>query len=90
MAALEAKREELIAKGQTVTDIVDHEWAKSIYLKDPNGISLEFCCLTRDIGNEDDVTMQERAEVSIERWLGDNYIQGRISSREPEPVFTVR
>ena len=59
-------------------------------LKDPNGISLEFCCLTRDIGNEDDVTMQERAEVSIERWLGDNYIQGRISSREPEPVFTVR
>ena len=90
VAALEAKREELIAKGQTVTDIVDHEWAKSIYLKDPNGISLEFCCLTRDIGNEDDVTMQERAEVSIERWLGDNYIQGRISSREPEPVFTVR
>jgi len=46
VAALEAKREELIAKGQTVTDIVDHEWAKSIYLKDPNGISLEFCCLT--------------------------------------------
>ena len=47
-------------------------WAKSIYLKDPNGISLEFCCLTRDVGNEDDVTMQERAEISIEKWLGDN------------------
>ena len=90
VAALEAKREELIAKGQTVTDIVDHEWAKSIYLKDPNGISLEFCCLTRDIGNEDDVTMQERAEISINRWLGDNYIQNRISSRELEPAFTVR
>ena len=58
VAALEAKREELLDKGQTVTDIVDHEWAKSIYLKDPNGISLEFCCLTRDVGTQDDVTMQ--------------------------------
>ena len=87
-AALEAKRTELIDKGLTVTDIVDHEWAKSIYLKDPNGISLEFCCLTRDIGNEDDITMQERAEISIEKWLGDNYINGRISARAPEPALT--
>ena len=88
VAALEAKRTELIDKGQTVTDIVDHEWAKSIYLKDPNGISLEFCCLTREVGNEDDVTMQERAEVSIEKWLGDNYINSRISSRVQEPALT--
>ena len=57
------------------------------FLKDPNGISLEFCCLTRDVGNEDDVTMQERAEVSIERWLGDNYINARISSRVEEPAL---
>ena len=85
--ALEAKRLELIGKGLTVTDVVDHEWAKSIYLKDPNGISLEFCCLTRDVGNEDDVTMQERAELSIEKWLGDNYINMRISSRVEEPAL---
>ena len=32
--ALEAKRLELIDKGLTVTDVVDHEWAKSIYLKE--------------------------------------------------------
>ena len=85
--ALEAKRLEVISKGLTVTDVVDHEWAKSIYLKDPNGISLEFCCLTRDVGNEDDVTMQERAELSIEKWLGDNYINMRISSRVEEPAL---
>ena len=85
--ALEAKRIELIDKGLTVTDVVDHEWAKSIYLKDPNGISLEFCFLTRDVGNEDDVTMQERAEVSIEKWLGDNYINARVSSRVQEPAL---
>ena len=81
--SLEAKRLELINKGLTVTDVVDHEWAKSIYFKDPNGISLEFCCLTRDVCNEDDVTMQERAEISIDRWMGDNYIEKRIRSREP-------
>ena len=74
---------ELIRKGLTVTDAVDHEWAKSIYFKDPNGISLEFCCLTRDVGNEDDVTMQEWAEISIDRWMGDNYIEKRISAKEP-------
>ena len=81
--SLEAKRLELIGKSLTVTDVVDHEWAKSIYFKDPNGISLEFCCLTRDVGNEDDVTMQERAEISIDRWMGDNYIEKRISAKEP-------
>jgi catechol 2,3-dioxygenase-like lactoylglutathione lyase family enzyme len=72
VAALEAKRQELLAKGVKVTDIVDHEWAKSIYFRDPNGISLEYCCLTRDIGTEDDVTLQVRFERSVEdmraRW----------------------
>jgi catechol 2,3-dioxygenase-like lactoylglutathione lyase family enzyme len=70
--ALEAKRQELLAKGVPVTDIVNHEWAQSIYFIDPNGISLEYCCLTRDVGTEDDVTMQVRVERSVQamrqRW----------------------
>src|SRR5262249_29918354 len=70
--ALEAKRQELLDKGVIVTDIVDHEWAKSIYFHDPNGISLEYCCLTRDVGTADDVTMQVRVERSAQemrqRW----------------------
>jgi catechol-2,3-dioxygenase len=70
--ALEAKRQELLDKGVAVTDIVDHEWAKSIYFTDPNGISLEYCCLTRDVGTADDVTMQVRVERSVQemrqRW----------------------
>jgi catechol-2,3-dioxygenase len=49
---------------------VDHEWAQSIYFHDPNGISLEYCCLTRDVGTEDDVTMQVRVERSIEAMRG--------------------
>jgi hypothetical protein len=72
VAALETKRQELLAKGVPVTDIVDHEWAQSIYFLDPNGISLEYCCLTRDVGTEDDVTMQVRVERSVQamrqRW----------------------
>ena len=86
VSSLEAKRDELIGKGVIVTDVVDHEWAKSIYFKDPNNISLEFCVITREIGNEDDITMQQRAEISVERWLGDNYINSRVS-RMPEPAL---
>jgi catechol-2,3-dioxygenase len=70
VAALEAKRQELLGKGIPVTDIVDHEWAQSIYFHDPNGISLEYCCLTRDVGTADDVTMQVRVERSIEAMRG--------------------
>jgi catechol-2,3-dioxygenase len=49
-----------------VSDVVDHDWAKSIYFKDPNGIQLEFCCFTRNL-TANDARMQERAEVSLRR-----------------------
>jgi catechol 2,3-dioxygenase-like lactoylglutathione lyase family enzyme len=58
-ADLANKRDELRAKGVGVTDIVDHEFAKSIYFKDPNGISLEYCCFVRNF-TKDDAMMQER------------------------------
>jgi catechol 2,3-dioxygenase-like lactoylglutathione lyase family enzyme len=62
VAALEAKRAELIAKGVRVTAVVDHEWMKSIYLKDPNGLLLEFACQTRAL-DEDDARMQVRFTI---------------------------
>jgi catechol 2,3-dioxygenase-like lactoylglutathione lyase family enzyme len=65
-AALDEKRRELLAKGVQVTDVVDHDWAKSIYFKDPNGLQLEFCCYTRKL-NADDARMQHRAEISVRR-----------------------
>ena len=64
--ALEAKRAELIARGVRVTRVVDHEWCQSIYFKDPNGIDLEYCCMTRELG-EDDARMQVRAEMSLSK-----------------------
>ena len=65
-AALAEKRNELIAKGVEVTDLVDHDWAKSIYFKDPNGLQLEFCAYTRNL-NADDAEMQDRFEMSVTR-----------------------
>ena len=63
-AELDAKRAELIGKGVKVTPVVDHEWAKSIYFKDPNGLLLEYSCLTRAF-NSDDAVMQPRFEMSL-------------------------
>ena len=61
-AALAEKRDGLRAKGVEVTDIVDHGWAQSIYFKDPNGLSLEYCCMVRKL-TADDATMQERFTI---------------------------
>jgi len=63
---LEERRAELIEKGIRVSKVVDHEWCKSIYFKDPNGITLEYCTMTRELG-EDDARMQVRAETSTKR-----------------------
>jgi hypothetical protein len=38
---------------------MDHGWARSIYFKDPNGLQLEYCCLMREL-TENDARMQER------------------------------
>jgi catechol 2,3-dioxygenase-like lactoylglutathione lyase family enzyme len=65
-AGLEGKRRELLAKGVDVTEVVDHDWAKSIYFMDPNGIQLEFCCFTREL-NANDARMQDRFAMSVRR-----------------------
>jgi catechol 2,3-dioxygenase-like lactoylglutathione lyase family enzyme len=61
-AELETRRQTLQGKGVPVTEIVDHEWCKSFYFDDPNGIKLEYCCYTRPL-NEDDARMQVRLEL---------------------------
>lgn len=64
--ALEAKRAELIAKGVRVTPVVDHEWMRSIYFKDPNGLLLEYAVQTRPL-TADDRVMQVRERVSMKQ-----------------------
>ena len=77
--ALEEKRQELLAKKVEVTGVVDHGWVKSIYFKDPNGMQLEYACLIRDVGGEDDVRMQERFEISVQQ-MGLNDANMRTAS----------
>jgi len=43
---LTARRTRWQEHGLTVVE-VDHEWCRSIYASDPNGITVEFCCTTR-------------------------------------------
>lgn len=78
-AGLEEKRQELLAKGVVVSPIVDHDWAKSIYFKDPNGLQMEYCCLTRNFTDEDAV-MTQRFEASL-RALGLEETESLVSSR---------
>ena len=73
-AGLDQKRQELKEKGVEVTEVVDHGWAKSIYFNDPNGLMLEYCCMTREF-NEDDAKIQPRFEVSQQSSL----MRGRLS-----------
>src|SRR5258707_8876586 len=74
-AALEEKRQELLGKGVQVSEVVDHDWAKSIYFKDPNGMQLEFCCLTREL-SEEDAQLKIRFKASVKQ-LGMDEIRTR-------------
>ena len=33
---------------------IDHGWCTSIYVDDPNGIAVEFCCTTRAFTDADE------------------------------------
>ncbi|HYA34088.1 MAG TPA: VOC family protein [Candidatus Binataceae bacterium] len=52
---LEEKRKDLLSKGVDVTVVTDHEWCRSIYFKDPNGLLLEYCATTRKFNDEDKI-----------------------------------
>ena len=73
--ALRERREVWQKLGHTVLHI-DHGWCQSIYLTDPNGITVEFCCSTRAFTDD---------EVS---WAQDN-IAAETLPFEDAPAATV-
>jgi catechol 2,3-dioxygenase-like lactoylglutathione lyase family enzyme len=81
-AALAEKRDELRAKGVEVTDVVDHGWAQSIYFKDPNGLSLEYCCMVRNL-TEDDAIMQERFTIPRGALDLNNTLSAKVPAARP-------
>ena len=52
LAALDAFQQRWLGHGHAVLRI-DHGWCTSIYLDDPNGIAVEFCCTTRAFTDDD-------------------------------------
>lgn len=50
---LESRRSELENHGVAVSPIIDLGAGQSIFLRDPNGIQLEFCCQTRPFSETD-------------------------------------
>jgi catechol 2,3-dioxygenase-like lactoylglutathione lyase family enzyme len=59
---LEEKKRELTARGLNVSEQVDHGYARSIFLRDPNDLQLEFCCLTRKFDLND---LQQQKTVQV-------------------------
>jgi hypothetical protein len=65
---------------------VDHEWCKSIYFKDPNGLSLEYCCALRNL-TKDDAMTQERFTVpraALELTKASEMIKVRLARHKPK------
>lgn len=61
---LYALKASLEQHGVSVRGVEDHEgWCRSIYFIDPNGLQLEYCCLSRPL-TEDDARPQVRFRVS--------------------------
>ena len=49
---LAAAKERWLTCGVTVME-VDHDWCRSIYTTDPNGVLVEWCAMVRDLNHDD-------------------------------------
>jgi catechol 2,3-dioxygenase-like lactoylglutathione lyase family enzyme len=81
---LAQKRDELRDKGVRTTDIVDHGLAQSIYFKDPNGLSLEYCCV---VGNQPEPGAPRHGEFTLPRAaldLTDTLVSARSAGNRAE------
>jgi catechol 2,3-dioxygenase-like lactoylglutathione lyase family enzyme len=61
--ALDAQQDRWRSHGYDVLRI-DHGWCTSIYVDDPNGIAIEFCCTTRHFTDDDHAEAQRRLTAS--------------------------
>ena len=63
--ALEEKRGDLSGLGLEVSKTVDHGYAQSIFLRDPNNLQVEFCCMTRPF-RPSDLHQETQVEVAAQ------------------------
>jgi catechol 2,3-dioxygenase-like lactoylglutathione lyase family enzyme len=83
---LTQKRDELRDKGVATTDIIDHGLAQSIYFKDPNGLSLEYCCLAGDRPESGALVCLEMKAPRAALELTDALTKARMIGDAPEPT----
>ena len=83
-SALAQKRDELRNKGVETTDIIDLGVAQSIYFKDPNGLSLEYCCLVGDRPEADALIHLEFTAPRAALELTDKMSQARLTDGWPK------
>jgi catechol 2,3-dioxygenase-like lactoylglutathione lyase family enzyme len=58
-------QETLEAAGVRTRGPEDHEgWCRSVYFRDPNGLQMEACYVTRELGTEEDLQSQVRFRYS--------------------------
>lgn len=60
--ALEAKKAAFASLGLEVSSTVDHGYAQSIFVRDPNDLQVEFCCMTRRFLPAD---LQRESQVEV-------------------------
>ena len=74
-ASLREKRQFLLDNGVDVSPVMDHDFAKSIYFFDPNGLKLEYCATVRAWRPEDlngeaiKISYFEGPEEEAQRWM---------------------
>lgn len=74
--ALRAKQKFLMDGGVDVSPVMNHDFAKSIYFYDPNGIKLEYCATIREWEPSDRELSPTKIsyfetddQAEIERWM---------------------
>ena len=63
LAALDAAQQRWLGHGHDVLRI-DHGWCTSIYVDDPNGIAVEFCCTTQAFTDADGAEAAEQLRAA--------------------------
>ena len=86
---LEAKRRSIEENGAEVSEIIDHEFCKSIYFRDPEGLCLEFCVQLREF-TEDDKLLKARYQPTFARFQNDKPAAERFAKLMgfPPETFT--
>ena len=86
---LEERQRAIRAHGIDVTEVYDHDWCLSIYLRDPaNGLLIEFLVTTREF-TADDELLKVREQEGVTVKLGQLFDESPELARRDAAIFGV-